>query len=326
MNKTRLIKVISISIMAIILLALPFMVRNYPFVLHLIIMTGIFSIIGTGLRFIHTANVWFVGPSAFYAMGAYGIALLMGMIGLSFWACIPLIGIGVVIFAWGFGSVTLRVKGIYFAILSLALVEVIRLTLVNTLGSHRLLLVSPPNAISIPHLFRIDFVTKVDYYYLVLVALAITLIILYRIEKSQIGVILKAIAQDETLAESLGIKVVRYKVLALCVCAFFGAIAGICFAPYNETISPESFTVWASMLILIQMVVGGMGSLWGPVIGAAILTILPEVLYITPFVQKITYACLVILVLYFLPGGIMSLPQVIQGKTGRRRTLGQLKA
>ncbi len=318
MNKNRLQKIIPISALAIILLILPLMIRDFPFTLHLIIMAGIFSIIGTGLRFILTANVWFVGPSAFYAMGAYGIALLTGVVGLSFWLSIPLISLGIVIFAWGFGYITLRVKGIYFAILSLVLVEIVRLTLVNTLGTHRLLLVPLPNAISIPHLFTVDFTNKVDYYYLVLAALAITLVILYRIEKSQFGIILKAIAQDETLAESLGIKVLRYKTIGLSICAFFGGIAGIYFAPYNETISPESFTIWASMLILIQMVVGGRVSLWGPVIGAATLTILPEVLYVTPFIQKVTYAFLVIFVLYFLPGGIVSFPQVFQRKIRRR--------
>jgi len=298
--------------MAAILLALPFILRDYPFILHLIIMVGIYGIIATGLRVIHSANVWFVGPAAFYAMGAYGIALLTGKLGLSFWLCIPLIGVGVILFAWGFGYVTLRVKGIYFAILSLALVEVVRLTLVNTLGTHRLLLAPPPNSISIPGLFAIDFSTKTDYYFLMLVFLAITLFILYKIDKSQVGSALKAIAQNEIVAESLGIRVFRYKVLAFCISAFFGALAGIIFAPYNQTISPESFTIWASMLIIVQMVVGGMGSVWGPLIGATLLIILPELLRVEPFIQKVAYACLVILTLYFLPGGLVSIPEVIR--------------
>jgi len=300
MNENRL-KIISISAIAIFMVILPLFIVTSPFTLHLITIVGIYTILGTSLRLAHTADIWFVGPAAFLGMGAYGVAILMLDIGLSFLQAVPIVCIGVVLFAWGFGYATLRVKGIYLAILSLALVEALRLTWVYTFDKNRAIMVPPA------HFFGIDLATKVEYYYLVWAILAITLVILHRVEKSHIGAVLKSIAQDESLAMSLGIKTLRYKVIALCVFAFFAAIAGICFATYNMAISNKSFTVWASMLIVIQMVVGGRGSIWGPMVGAALLTIVPHLLGLSPFLQKITYSSLVIAVLYFLPGGLTSL-------------------
>jgi len=319
MSKNRLINYIPGLTLAIIILTLPLIAPHQTYLLHVIIIASIFCILATSLRLVYTANVWLVGPIAFYALGAYGLTLLTRA-GLPFWICLPLIGVAVAIIAWGFGYVTIRVRGLYFAILSIAFTEVIRLTFVDTLGQHMTLMVPPINAISIPHLFVIDFTSKIDYYYLFIALLAITLFILYRVEKSPIGANFKAIAQSESLAESLGINAVRHKVLALSVCAFFVGIAGAFFAPYNQTISPQSFTVGASMMVLILMVVGGVGSFWGPVIGATFLTIVPQYLPVNPVLEYSIYAALVIVILYFLPGGLVSIPQEIQGKAWWQKT------
>ncbi len=319
MSENRWIKYVPGFVLVIIILILPLIARNETYLLHIIIVASIYSILATSLRLVYTANVWLVGPVAFYAMGAYGLTLVTRT-GLSFWLCFPLIGVAVAIIAWGFGYITIRVRGLYFAILSIAFTEVVRLTIVDTLGAHTMLTVPPLDAISIPHLFVIDFASKTDYYYLFIALLAITLFILYRIEKSPIGANFKAIAQSEDLAESLGINAVRHKVLALSVAAFFAGIAGAFFATYNQTISPQSFTVGASMMVLILMVVGGTGSFWGPIIGATFLTIAPEYLPVNPVLEYAIYATLVILILYFLPGGLVSLPQVIQGKAWWQKT------
>lgn len=320
MNKDRLMKRISVSVLTIALLVLPVLVRNDQFLLSIIIIAGIYCIYAVSLRFVFLANVWLVGPAAFSAIGAYGVALLMRGTGLSYWLCLPLVGVSVVIIALWFGYLTIRVRGLYFAILSIAFIEVIRLTLADTLGRHMLLTVPAPNPIIIPHLFVIDFASKVDYYYFILALFLITLVVLYKVERLPFGTNLKAVAQSELLAESIGINVVWHKVSALCIGAFFMGITGGFFAAYNQTISPESFTVGASMIILILMVVGGMGSIWGPVIGATVLTIFPEYLYVGPVVQNSIYAVFVILTLYFLPSGLISLPQVITGKAWWQKT------
>ncbi|MCJ7792339.1 MAG: branched-chain amino acid ABC transporter permease [Dehalococcoidia bacterium] len=319
MHKKDISRHILIALIFLVLIMLPAIIHGQPFLLHMVIMSGVYIILAASLRLVYLGNMWLVGPTAFYGMGAYGILLLTRETTLSYWLCLPLVGIGVAVIALGFGYITLRVKGIYFAILSIAFIEVMRLIYVNTLGSHQMLTIPPPDRISITNLLTIDFSSKVDYYYLILLLVIISLVILYRIERSEVGGCLHALTQNEFLAESIGIKVMWYQVLALCVCAFFVSIAGSFFAPYNQTISPESFTVGASMIILIYMVVGGIGSFWGPIIGAILLTIVPEYLPVDPFAQKLIYATLVILTLYFLPAGLMSLPQVIQDKIKRNK-------
>ncbi len=306
-------KIIPILVIAIVLIVLPVITHNEPFILHLVTIAGIYCILCASLRLIFTANVWFVGPSAFYALGAFGVTLLMKNAGISsYWLCIPLVCLGVVIIATAFGYVVLRVRAMYFAILSLAFVEVVRLAFVNTLGTRHVLKVPLPNAISIPHLFTIDFASAVDFYYVSLALVAVTLVILYTIERHPFGITLKAIAASEPLSESIGIKTLRYKVLALSICALFMGIAGCFFAPYHGTISPDTFSVATSMKVLIMAIVGGMGSPWGPVIGATILVLLPEYLPVGPLMQKVIYGALAIVTLYFLPEGLVSLPRVIR--------------
>lgn len=319
-NKDRLMKRIFVLVLTIVLLVLPVLVRNDQFLLSIIIIAGIYCLYAVSLRFVFLADVWLVGPAAFSAIGAYGVTFLMRAAGLSYWLCLPLVGVSVAIIALGFGYITIRVRGLYFAILSMAFIEVIRLTLVDTLGTHMVLTVPAPNPIIIPHLFVIDFTSRVSYYYFILALFLITLVILYKVERLPFGTNLKAVAQSELLAESIGINVVWHKVSALCIGAFFVGITGCFFAAYNQTISPQSFTVGGSMIVLILMVVGGIGSIWGPVIGATVLTIFPEYLNVGPVLQNSIYAVFVILTLYFLPSGLISLPQVIQGKAWWQKT------
>jgi branched-chain amino acid transport system permease protein len=199
--------------------------------------------------------------------------------------------------------------------LSIAFVEVVRLTFINVLGSrNRVMTAPPPDSITIPYLFRTDFTNMLDYYYLIMIFMIFTLSILYKIEISRLGAILKSIAQSDLLAECIGINVMRYKVLALSICSFFAGLTGGLFAPYTKIISPESFTVWTSMLLLILLIVGGIESFWGPVIGAIILTIIPEFLPTGPIVDRIIYGSLIILTLRFLPKGLVTFPEVARQK------------
>ncbi len=315
MSKNNLGRLFQSLVLALILLTFPIIVNYDHFLLHLVIMTGIYIMLTASLRLVFTAGIWHVGQSAFYAIGAYTLTLLMRETGLSFWFCLPLAGIFAAIVALIIGPITLRVKGIYFAILSIALVEVVRLTFIKTVGANeRILSARIPDSINIPHLLTIDFTSKTAYYYLILAAVVLTLFILYRLESSRFGGILKSIARSDLLSESIGINVIRYKVLALSICSFFAGITGALFAPYNGIISPENFTVWTSMLLLILLIVGGIESFWGPVIGPIFLTILPEYLPTDPIVDRIIYGCLIILTLSFLPKGLVTLPRVVRRK------------
>lgn len=319
MNKKLPNKLILYAIPAVIALAIPAMVNQDPYILHLLIITGITMMLVTSLRLVFSAGIWHVGQVGFYAIGAYIAHFLVVRAGVSFWAALPIAGLGAALIAWSFGYVTLRVRGVYFAILSIAFVEVVRLTITNVIGAQSSIVSTPPPNPIITPLFTIDFATRTDLYYLMLGLLAITLLFLYSLEKSRIGRTLKIIAQSGPLAESIGINVMRYEVLAFTIASFFGGFAGAFFASYNVIISPEVFTVWYSIILVVIMIVGGVYSFWGPVIGAVILVIIPTFLP-SGAPEKIFYALLIIVILFLLPKGLVSLPETIRARRSRQRS------
>jgi len=297
---------------AIVLLALPWLAHN-AYAHHLMIMMGLAIILAVSNRLILFSGAWFMGHAAFYAIGAYGLVLLRSKAGLNFWMALPLIGLVSGFVAIGLGYATSRIKGIPFCIISVAFVEVVRLTIIKTpyLGGHKALRCPPPEGI-----LGIDFSSKIHYYYLILILVVLTILIFYLIERSSVGASLKTIAENEALAESVGINSVRYKVLTMSLCAFWGGLAGGFYAPYVGVSGPTSFTLLTSIIILIHVVVGGMGNIWGPVTGAIFLTLLPEFLPGKAGYQNILYALIVLASLFFLPNGLVSLPGMVDRKIG----------
>lgn len=287
-----------------ILLALPWVLSS-AYALHLMIMIGLAIILAVSNRMVMIGGAWFMGQAAFYAVGAYGLVLLRAKLGLNYWVALPLAGLLTSAVAFALGYATSRVKGIPFAIISVAFVEVVRLTIIKVkwLGGHKALTSQPPEAI-----LGINFGDKIDYYYFILFLAALTMLVLWLVERSPVGAVLKTMAENEPLAESVGINTTRYKVGALALCAFFGGLAGGFYAPYVAVTGPTSFTLNTSIVILFNVVVGGMGSIWGPVAGAVFLTLLPELLPGRAGMQNIVYAAIVLATLFFMPQGLISLP------------------
>lgn len=318
MNRHNLVRTTAFLILAAILLVVPIVIRD-PYVVHILIMVGISIILCASLRLVLVTGIWNLGQIAFYAIGAYTLTLLMVYYDVSFWLSLPLAGIAAAVVSLGFGYLTIRIKGLYFVMLTLAFVEMIRLTIIAVpfLGAQRVMNIPPPNPIIIPYLLRVEFISKTPYYYLVLALVVITLAVLYLIDRSRMGDILKSIAASEPLCQSVGINTTRYKVLAFVICSFFAGIAGGFYAPYIGLIAPGSFTSWASIMVFLALVVGGVGSFWGPVIGASLMTALPEVLRGAVMYEPLISAAILILILFFLPGGLVSLPRVIRTRMVR---------
>jgi branched-chain amino acid transport system permease protein len=132
------------------------------------------------------------------------------------------------------------------------------------------------------------------------------------IEKSRVGLILNTIAESEFLAQSIGINPVSYRIATMSLCCFFIGVAGAFYAPYIIVLGPTSFTVTLSMMVMMYAIVGGMGSISGPVIGAAFLTVLPEFLRFGAGLKNILFAAIVLLTLFFMPDGIISLPRIVR--------------
>jgi branched-chain amino acid transport system permease protein len=309
-------KTIAFVVLAAILIALPIVVRD-SYIIHILIMVGISIILCTSLRLVLVAGIWNLGQIAFYAIGGYSATLLMVYYDVSFWFALPLAGLAAALVSLGFGYLTIRVKGVYFLLMTVAFVEIIRLTIIALpfLGGHRVMNIPPP---SLP---GIEFLSKTPYYYLILFLVVITLVVLYLIERSRIGGIVKSVATSEPLCKSVGIDTTGYKVMAFVICSFFAGIAGGFYAPYVGLIAPGSFTVWASMMVFLALVVGGVKSFWGPVIGAAFITVLPEILSGAVSYEPMISGIILLLVIFLLPDGIVSLPGVIREKIMKRKRL-----
>lgn len=313
MNKTKLLKLTCLLIPVIILLILP-VITSDLYVLHIVVTVGIAVILAASIRLTAIPGLWNLSIIAFYGIGSYAVYFLMVYLGLSFWLALLTAGIVSGIIALGFGYATIGAKGLYFCLLTIAFVEVTRLAIneIPIFGGYRAVAVPPIAPIIIPHVLTIEFVSKMPFYYMMLILVAITLVVLHRIDKSRIGAILESIADSEPLAQSIGINITRYKVLAFCIGSFFAGIAGGFFASYSHIISPQSINLWAAMMVFIAMVVGGMGSILGPVIGATLLTVLPELFRGAVYWEPLLSAIVVILVVFFLPGGLITLPRLFQ--------------
>jgi len=308
MNDNPRSKTLIFILLVALLMAAP-IISQSPYIINILIMTGLHIILATTNRLILRTGTWFLGHAAFYAIGVYSVLLARQFLGLNYWVALPLSGLSAGLIALGLGYATARVRGVPFCIITVAFVEVVRLTIVK-MGGGRPVKCPPPEAI-----FGLDFSSKIHYYYLILLLVAITLFVLRRIEKSRIGGVIIAIAESESLAESVGINTTRYRVAIMSVCCFFAGIAGAFFAPYVRVVGYTTFTLTASIVILIYVVVGGSKNLWGPVAGAAFLTILPEFLPGRAAIQNIMYAAIVLATLFFLPGGIVTLPKVVRQRT-----------
>jgi branched-chain amino acid transport system permease protein len=314
MNKaTQFVKPVSYLVLILVLFLIPLFTKD-AYLLHILIMTGINIILAISLRAIATTGQMSLAHAGFMAIGAYTSALLVMKLGLSFWVALPLGGLASAVIALLVGYPFVRVKRVYFAMLTLFLGAVIRLIIMEwrnlTRGSSGLLDIPPPNSLNFFGLYNIVFDSKIPYYYLILVLMLITLLFLYRIDSSRVGRTLLAIQQDDSVAESVGINVTNFKVFAWCVGCFFAGIAGAFYAHFIKTLTPDSFGVLQAIYVIVYMVVGGRRRFYGAILGAFILTLLPEFFRILKEYQPLVFVGILLVITFFLPGGLADLPKL----------------
>jgi branched-chain amino acid transport system permease protein len=158
----------------------------------------------------------------------------------------------------------------------------------------------------------IDFNNKLPNLYFALVLMVIVLFFLYGLDRSYIGMILKAISQDDSLAASIGVDVARYKAIIFCIGCFIAGLAGSFYAHYWGILNPDSFSLFHSIYLLIYMIVGGTDRFVGAVIGAFVLTLLPEVSRVFQEYQPLVFVAVLYFVVFLLPRGMVELPQQIK--------------
>ena len=296
------------GLLLLALFALPLVVHDEYF-LHLCIVSAIFVVVALGLNLI----VGYVGQlslahAAFFALGAYMSALLFLQLKWSMWIGLPAAALGTGIIAFALGWIILRVRGHRFVIITVAFAEIMRLVATNwidvTRGSMGLPGLQIP-ALTIPGVGDIDLTPKARFYYVALIAALVTFWLCTRIVRSSIGRTFVLVRENEVLAESLGISAFRYCMIAFVSGAAMAGAAGALYGHYVGFVSPDLFNFSYITIMLIMVILGGKGTLLGPVLGAVIFTFLPELLRDASQYRMVLFATILILATMFMPRGIV---------------------
>lgn len=287
----------------IALILLPQGLGDYQ--IYLLTLTIIWSILALSMGLVlGQVGLINLGQIAFVAIAAYVSTLLRQKLGFSFWAAAPVALVAVTGLAALIGRLTLPLKGPFFVLVMLAFAEIVRLILANwqevTNGPLGLRGIAPPEPV-----LGFGFADKTGFYYLCLAVLVGALAALVRLVHSRTGRMLVAVREDEVLAEFTGIAVMRQKVIGLCISAFVAGLGGLLLGPFLTVLSPGQFTLFASVDMIVMVVVGGIGTLAGPLIGAVFLTYIPEFLSFANHFRPILMGVVLILVTLFAPKGLL---------------------
>lgn len=256
-----------------------------------------------------------IGQSAFYGIGAYASTLLIMKLAVPFWVAFAL---GVLISGIAGALLSLfavRLRGHYLAIASLGFAVITYQILLNwislTQGPLGIYAIAPPPPITLPWLPPIAFTNLTNLFYLIAGFALLVYFILDQLVRSPIGEALTAIREDELSAASLGIDAPKWKAFAFAVSSAVAGAAGCFYASFVGTLVPDAFFITESFSMLAMVIVGGMGTLIGPVFGAILLTILPELLRGIGDLRLIVYGAAVTLVVLFMPGGLAQALRVV---------------
>jgi branched-chain amino acid transport system permease protein len=325
MNKKSSLQFLTYLFIVVVLFLLPSFGLG-PYALHLCIVMAMNVILASSLRLIFLTGQMSLAHGAMMTVGAYTSALLVMKLGFSSWLALILSGFPAAILALIIGYPLSKLKGMYFAMVTIFIAQILQLVGAQwrslTGGAVGIFNIPGPDAVGIPGLFTFDFSTKVDFYYLVLILVVLSLVILWAIERSRVGLTLRGLSQSDSMAESVGIDTASYRVLAFAIGCFFPGITGGFYSQYVSAIAPDTFAFLFTIYILIYMIVGGSGKFLGPIVGAAILTILPEVARPLREYVPFLFAGILMLAIFFFPKGMMGLPEQlreIKSKTHKRQ-------
>ena len=294
-------KIIAITILLAALAAFPFIADRYA--LDLASQTGIYIVLALGLNIVvGQTGLLVLGYVAFYAVGAYTYAILSTGHLINFWAALPVAAFMAGIFGLILGAPTLRLRGDYLAIVTLGFGEITRIVLNNwdklTGGPYGI------SDIPRPRIGSFQF-TLTYFYYLVLVLVVLAVVFVGRLNNSRIGRAWIAIREDETAAEAMGVNTTWLKLLSFALGAMLAGLAGVFYTAKMGFVSPESFNFLESVIILCMVVLGGMGSIPGVILGAVIIYILPEALRDFQQFRMLIFGGSLVALMVFRPQGII---------------------
>ena len=283
-----------------------------------------YTLTSVALLSIASGGVWLtfyigrinIGQGAFALAGGYVSAILITKYGVSFWLTLPLSGVFCAFMAVLIGLPILRLRGVYFAMITLTLTEVARLAalaLPITNGARGISSIPLPGELSIFGLTLIpDFSTlgnvKLAFYYLATILMVIAFAGLYRLVNSRLGHLCRSLQQNEELASSFGVNIAYLRIIAFAISSFLGGISGAIFVAISQSIYPASFPVKDSVDFMLNCFLGGLGYVFGPMLGTLMIYFGWDLLFTTGKYQLLIYSSVLIMLIVFLPNGILSLP------------------
>lgn len=296
-------------------LTLPILIDGDAYWLQVLNFAMINAMMALGLNFMTgRAGLICLGYAAFEAIGAYTVGILTLKLGVSFWLAFALSGLAAMIFGAVLGLPALRVKGHYLALVTIAFGFIVQEVLLNwesvTGGTNGLI------DIPSPVLFGYDFGQMLDlgfvsmnylghFYYLCLIVLALCTIFIFKLSNSFFGLILSAMREDQLAAQCYGINLTNYKLYAFAIGAIFGGFAGGLYAAMINFIAPENFSYGLSVIVISMIILGGLDSIPGAIVGAFFLTIFPEKFRAFEDYRIMFYGLIIIFCLIFMRNGIL---------------------
>ena len=281
------------------------------------------SLTSVALLSVISAGVWLtfyigrinIGQGAYALLGGYVSAILVVKYGMLFWLTLPIAGIFCAAASVCIGLPILRLRGVYFAMVTLTLTEVARLlaqALPITNGPAGITNIPPPGELSVLGVTLIpDFAElenlRLGYYYLAAALMIVCFAGMRRLTTSRLGFLCRSLRQNEELAASIGVNVVWLRVLAYAVSSFLGGVGGAVFAAIVQSVYPSTFPILESVNYMLYCFMGGLGHVFGPMLGALTLYMGWDFLFKAGEYQLLIYSVALILLMLFLPNGLLSI-------------------
>ena len=282
-----------------------------------------FTLTSVALLAIASAGVWLtfyigrinIGQGAFALIGAYVSAILVVKVGWSFWISLPAAGLFAAVVAILIGLPILRLRGVYFAMITLVLTQVVTLTalaLPITNGARGISNIPLPSGISvfgIPILpdFAAMESTRLAFYYTACIIMLLTYAALYRLVNSRLGHLCRSMQQNEELASSIGVNISYIRIVIFAISSFFGGLGGAMFGSIAQSVYPSSFQVADSVNFMLNCFLGGLGYVFGPMLGTLVLYFGWDLLFEFGKYQMLIYSTILIIIIRFLPNGLLSI-------------------
>jgi branched-chain amino acid transport system permease protein len=304
---------VALVVAAIYFVGIPVVLGGSGYVLNVMTTMAVVSFISFGVWLTFAIGRINLAQAGFALIGAYTTGILVSQLGVSFWLCLPISGLVSCLVGGLIGWPVLRLKGVYFAMITLCITEACRLAALSfpavTMGAQGIVDLPLPGGLSLLGFTIIPAFEKgarLPFFYLAGVLMFLGLWFMWLLDTSRVGAVFRSLRQNEDLASSLGINIAKYRLLAFVVSCFYAGVGGSFFSALQQNVYPTSFQVIDSVYFMVYCFVGGLEFVIGPLIGALVMMTSFELLSEFQRYQTVIFSGLMILCILFMPNGILS--------------------